>query len=101
LAVVAFILGPETRSLLTGEAAAKAVVDEVRSILQADPRVRVVSEVQSMHLGRKEILAAVSLDFQDTLSGPQLEQAADELTDRLQAVDGPITRLFLRPRRDK
>jgi hypothetical protein len=37
LATVAFILGAETRSLLTGEAAAKPVVDELRSILQADP----------------------------------------------------------------
>ena len=80
LAVVAFVLGSETRSLLTGEAAAKPVVDEVRSILKADARVQAVSEVQSMHLGPEEILVAVSLDFQDSLSGPQLEQAADELT---------------------
>jgi len=97
LAVVALVLGSETRSLLTGEAAAKPVVDEVRSILKADARVREVSEVQSMHLGPNEILVAVSLDFQDSLSGPQLEQAADELTDRLKAADARITRLFLRP----
>jgi cation diffusion facilitator family transporter len=97
LAVVAFVLGSETRSLLTGEAAAKPVVDEVRSILKADARVREVTEVQSMHLGPQEILVAVSLDFQDSLSGPQLEQAADELTDRLKAADARITRLFLRP----
>jgi cation diffusion facilitator family transporter len=100
LAMIAFILGAETRSLLTGEAAAKPVVDEVRSILQADPRVRAVSEVHSMHLGPEEILVAVSLDFQESLSGPQLELAADELTDRLKAADARITRLFLRPRRD-
>jgi cation diffusion facilitator family transporter len=101
LAVVAFVLGSETRSLLTGEAAAKPVVDEVRSILQADSRVQAVSEVQSMHLGPQEILVAVSLDFRDTLTGPQLEQAADELTERLKAADARITRLFLRPRRDR
>jgi hypothetical protein len=33
----------------------------------------------------------------DSLSGPQLEQAADELTDRLKAADPRITRLLLRP----
>jgi len=97
LAVVAFVLGSETRSLLTGEAAAKPVVDQVRSILTADARVREVSQVQSMHLGPEEILVAVSLDMRDSLSGPQLEQAADELTDRLKAADARITRLFLRP----
>jgi hypothetical protein len=53
--------------------------------------------VQSMHLGPEEILVAVTLDFQDSLSGPELEQAADELTDRLKAADPRITRLFLRP----
>ncbi|MDB5460068.1 MAG: cation transporter [Caulobacteraceae bacterium] len=101
LAVVAFVLGSETRSLLTGEAAAKPVVDEVRSILTADARVRDVCEVQSMHLGPEEILVAATLDFDDSLSGPQLEEAADELTDRLKAADRRITRLFLRPGRAK
>jgi hypothetical protein len=52
-----------------------------------------------MHLGPEEILVAVSLDFQESLSGPQLEQTADELTDRLKAADAR-SRLFLRPRRD-
>jgi cation diffusion facilitator family transporter len=97
LTAVAFVLGAETRSLLTGEAAAKPVVDEVRAILKADGRVRSVSSVQSMHLGPQEILVAVTLKFQDSLTGPQVEQAADELTDRLKAADARITRLFLRP----
>jgi cation diffusion facilitator family transporter len=97
LAAVAFVLGSETRSLLTGEAAAKPVVDEVRSILEADKRVQAVCAVQSMHLGPEEILVAVTLDFEDSLSGPELERAADELTDQLKAADARITRLFLRP----
>ncbi|HXU99113.1 MAG TPA: cation diffusion facilitator family transporter [Caulobacteraceae bacterium] len=97
LAVLAFILGAETRSLLTGEAAAGPVIDEVRAILDADKRVRSVASVQSMHLGPEQILVAVTLKFQDSLTGPQLEEAADELTDRLEAADRRITRLFLRP----
>jgi cation diffusion facilitator family transporter len=99
LSAVAFVLASETRSLLTGEAASKPVVDEVRSILTADERVSEVCAVQSMHLGPEEILVAVTLDFQDTLTGPQLEEAADQLTERLKAADPRITRLFLRPGR--
>jgi len=97
LAVVAFVLGAETRSLLTGESAAKPVVDEVRSILKADKRVKAVCEVRSMHLGPEQILVAATLDFEDSLSGPDLERAADELTGRLKAADKRITRLYLRP----
>jgi cation diffusion facilitator family transporter len=100
LAAVAFVLGSETRSLLTGESAAKPVVDEVRAILQRDPRVHSVSGVQSMHLGPEQILVAATLDFQDSLTGPQLEDATDELTARLKAADARITRLYLRPGRD-
>jgi cation diffusion facilitator family transporter len=100
LAVVAFVLGSETRSLLTGESAAKPVVDEMRSILSADKRVKAVREVRSMHLGPEQILVAATLDFEDSLSGPDLEQAADELTVRLKAADKRITRLYLRPGAD-
>jgi cation diffusion facilitator family transporter len=99
LAVVAFVLGAETRSLLTGEAAAKPVVDEVRSIFEADKRINQVCEVQSMHLGPEEILVAATIHFEPNLTAPQLEDAADELTDRLKAADPRITRLFLRPGR--
>jgi cation diffusion facilitator family transporter len=101
LAAVAYALGSETYSLLTGEAALAPVVDGVRAILQADDRVDQVCEVLSMHLGPQEILIAATLDFEDTLSGPQLEEAADQLTDRLKAADPRITRLFLRPGRAK
>jgi cation diffusion facilitator family transporter len=101
LAVVAVVLGAETCSLLTGEAAAKPIVDEVRSILTADGRVHNVCEVLSMHLGPQEILVAATLDFEDSLSGPQLEEAADALTDQLKAADPRITRLFIRPGRSR
>jgi cation diffusion facilitator family transporter len=97
LAVVAWVLGSETRSLLTGEAASKPLVDEVRKLLDGDRRVHSVREIQSMHLGPEEILVAATLDFQDELTAPQVEQATDELAGRLKALDPRITRLFLRP----
>ncbi len=99
LAGVAAALGVETHSLLTGEAASPPVIAEVREILQADSRVQAVCEVLSMHLGPQEILLAATLDFRDDLSGPQLEEAADDLTRRLKAADDRITLLFLRPGR--
>ena len=99
LASVAFVLAAETRSLLTGEAAAQPVVAEMNTILKADGRVASVSEVLSMHLGPREILVAATVDFRDDLTGPELEEAADQLSDRLKQADPRITRLFLRPGR--
>ena len=97
LMAVAGFLVMETKSLLTGEAAAPQVVDEVRRVLDADHRILAVCEIQSMHLGPQDILVAATIDFKDDLTGPQLEKAADELTEKLKAAEPRITRVFLRP----
>ena len=97
LMAVAGFLVMETKSLLTGEAAAPVVIDEVRRVFDADHRILAVCEIQSMHLGPQDILVAATIDFHDDLTGPQLERAADELTEKLKAADPRITRVFLRP----
>ena len=99
LVLVAGVLVNETRSLLTAEAAGPSVLAEVKEILGKDKRIDQVCEVASMTLGPREILMAVTLDFRDDLSGPQLEEAADHLTAKLKAADPRITRLFIRPGR--
>ncbi len=43
----------------------------------------------------------LTIDFHDKLTGPELEEAADQLSDQLKAADPRITRLFLRPGRAK
>lgn len=99
LIALAGVVIVETQSLLTGEAALPSIVDEACSILGRDLRVASVCEVLSMHLGPHEILMAATVDFRDDLTGPQLEEAVDELTDLLQSADPRITRLFIRPGR--
>ncbi len=89
----------ETQSLLTAEAALPSIVDAARAILADDGRVDSVCELLSMHLGPQEILMAATVDFCDDLTGPQLEEAVDELTERLKKADPRITRLFIRPGR--
>jgi cation diffusion facilitator family transporter len=96
LVVIAAFLANETRSLLTGEAAAPRVVENVRKALAADPRVESVAEVLSMHLGPREILLGVTLDFHDELTAGQIEDAADAFAALIQGVDRRITRVFVR-----
>jgi len=96
LVLVAIFLANETRSLLTGEAAAPRIVESVRTALAADPRVESVAEVLSMHLGPSEILLGVTLDFQDHLTAREIEDAADDFHALIQGVDKRITRVFVR-----
>ena len=99
LVVLAGVVVSETHSLLTGEAALPSTIAEVREILEKDPRVDSVCEVLSMQLGPQEVLIAATVDFCDSLSGPEQEEAADQLTAKLKASDPRITRLFIRPGR--
>jgi cation diffusion facilitator family transporter len=97
LVAVAVFLARETRSLLTGETASEPVLAEIRRILDRDQRVREVCEIQSMHFGPQDILVAATLDFRDDLTAPELEKAADELTEKLKTAEPRITRVFIRP----
>lgn len=99
LVLVAIFLANETRSLLTGESASPRIVAEVRALLEADPRVDDVAEVLSMHLGPQEILLGVTLDFRDTLTAVEIEQAGDDFAQAIRAIDPRITRVFVRSER--
>jgi cation diffusion facilitator family transporter len=96
LVAVAIFLANETRSLLTGESASPRIVEAVREMLAADPRIDTVAEVLSMHLGPQEILLGVTLDFHDDLTAGEIEDAADDFAVRIRMIDSRITRVFVR-----
>lgn len=96
LVAVAIFLANETRSLLTGESAAPAVVQAVKDALNADPRIENVTEVLSMHLGPQEILLGVTLDYRDDLTAVEIEDASDHFADVIRGIDPRITRVFVR-----
>jgi cation diffusion facilitator family transporter len=97
LVATAIFLSHETLSLMAGESASAAVLADVNGVLTSDRRVRKVDEVLSMHLGPNEILLAVSVDFDESLSGEEVETTMRELTRGLEACREEISRVFLRP----
>ncbi|MDB5371888.1 MAG: cation transporter [Belnapia sp.] len=99
LVATAGFLANETHSLLTGEAASPQVIAGVRALLAADPRVRSVEELLSLHFGPAEVMLALTIDFDDRLPGAAIETAAGDITHGIEAAFPEITRVFLRPRR--
>jgi cation diffusion facilitator family transporter len=93
---VAAFMANETRSLIAGEAAAPAIVDAACAALR-DPRITDILEVSSLHLGPRSILVAVTVRFQDGMSGDEIRKAADEMVDRVRGADERICDVFLRP----
>ncbi len=96
---ISIVIAGETRSLLIGESAGGPVVRHLRTLIMNDSRVQEVGEVLTMHFGPHDILAAVSVDFEDNLTAAQVESAIEEMTDTLRAEIPEIGRLFMRPMR--
>jgi cation diffusion facilitator family transporter len=101
LMLLAAVVVVETHSLLTGEGATRPVVEGLREIMAADPRIESVCEVLTMFLGPNVLLVAATLNFRSGLSGDDLEVGSDEICAKLRAADKRITQLFLRPGRPK
>jgi cation diffusion facilitator family transporter len=96
LIATAAFMARETRSLMSGEAAAPATVAAVRAILQAEPGIEKVHEILTMHLGPAAVLMAVTLDYQDGLTIPEAEALMGRMTEEIRKIDRRITRIFVR-----
>lgn len=97
LILAALFLSRETLSLLTGESASREVLGKARAVVIADPRVEAAGEMLSMHLGPRDILLALSVDFTDTLASAEIEDAVRDLSDALRRAHPSITRVYVKP----
>ncbi|MFQ6016950.1 MAG: cation diffusion facilitator family transporter [Kiloniellaceae bacterium] len=95
LAAAAAILAYETKGLLIGEGAAPRVVAGVRRIVAAGRGIERINEVLTMHMGPRDVLLTLSLDFRDGLSSGQIEDAVSDLERRIKAAFPEITRVFI------
>ena len=95
LAATAIFLGYESQSLLTGEAAYPEVRQGIEAIARAAPGVRHINQVLTMHFGPEQILAALSLDFDDEISAEQVEDAVAGIERSVKSEFPEVTRIFV------
>ncbi|MBZ9920035.1 MULTISPECIES: cation diffusion facilitator family transporter [unclassified Mesorhizobium] len=97
LGATAAFLARESKGLLIGEPASPAVQKEVLAIAQQDPAVQRANGVLTVHLGPEEIVAGLSIEFEDHLSAPEIEACVERLEAQLRKEMPEITRLFVKP----
>lgn len=95
LAVTAALLAFECKGLLIGEAASPAVVSGIREIVGRQQGVKATNEVLTMHLGPADVLANLSLDFENGLSADEVERAVSALERAIKAAYPEVTRVFI------
>jgi cation diffusion facilitator family transporter len=95
LAVVAYVLGRDTKEMLIGEAAPAAVRDGIRRELADHPEVDRVVDVRTMLLGPEALLVAARLDMDDALGAAEVEDSTDEIAAALQKTFPQVREVYL------
>lgn len=97
LGATAIFLARESKGLLIGEPASLEVQRQVLAIAQQDPAVQRANGVLTVHMGPQEIVAGLSIEFEDHLAAPEIEACVERLEARLKKEMPEITRLFVKP----
>ena len=97
LAISSLLLARETKDLLVGEPASPQVRNDILRIATADPDVRCANGVLTVQLGPDQIVAALSLDFEDALATPQIEACVDRIELAIKQAHPSVSVLFVKP----
>ncbi|WP_062114667.1 cation diffusion facilitator family transporter [Aureimonas sp. AU40] len=97
LAATALFLARESKGLLIGEAAAPATQAAILAIAERDPGIHNANGVVTVHLGPTQIVAALSAEFEDALTAPEIEACVRRIETAIQAEHPEITTLFVKP----
>jgi cation diffusion facilitator family transporter len=97
LGLTAIFLARESKGLLMGEAALPEMQEAILKIAQADPAVRGANGVITVHLGPNQIVAALSLEFEDQATAPDIEACVIRLEKAIRAELPEVVALFVKP----
>jgi cation diffusion facilitator family transporter len=95
LAGTATFLARECKGLLMGEAADPATRAGLRRIASGNPGVVGVNEVLTMHFGPADVLAVLSLDFENALTADDVETAVSGIERRIKQEFPVVRRIFV------
>lgn len=101
LGAVAVFLARESKNLLIGEPALPEVRDAILRIAEADKAIRHVNGVITTQLGPDQVIASLSLEFEDHLSVDDVEHTIERLEAAIQKTNPEVTTLFVKPQSNK
>lgn len=97
LAVMAVFLAGENKKLLIGEAARPQLVKSVQRIAAQEKGVAKFNGLLTFQLAPREVVIALSLDFDPALRAPELQETVDRLETRIRAAHPEIILALIKP----
>jgi cation diffusion facilitator family transporter len=95
LACAAVLLAIETKSLLVGEAASPALVEDIIGIAGRAPFVEAVNEARTLHFGPDDVLVNLSVDARDATPAGEVERGIARLEDEIKQRHPEVSRVFI------
>jgi cation diffusion facilitator family transporter len=97
LAATATLLVRETKGLLIGERADPSIVDSITRIAEEMDGVAHAHAILTVHLAPRQIVVALSLEFDDELRTPQIEAKVLEIEQRICGLRLGVVAIFVKP----
>ena len=97
LGTIAILLTVETKSLLIGEPARSSVANSIKRLAGEEPGVRKINGLLTTHLAPDQIVAALSVEFDDGLTTSDLEAKVSGMERRVRAAHPEVVALFIKP----
>ena len=95
LTVVATVLVAETKGLLLGESASPEIRESIKMIVKSDQAVSKMEAPITFHLGPKDIMLALNIEFKDDLSSDEIEAAIRRIEQNIRDSHQEIKRIFV------
>jgi cation diffusion facilitator family transporter len=100
LGITALGLARESKGLLIGEPASPALRESIAAIARHIPGIERAQVVFTVHLAPDQVVAALSLEFNDKLTTPEIERAIDELEHAIHQAHPEVIAVFVKPQAD-
>lgn len=101
LAISAILLARETKGLLLGESADPQLRNNILMIAQEDHAVLSANGVLTEQMGAHQVLASLSLEFEDNLSSDDIEACVNRIEAKIKQIHPEIVALFIKPQTKK
>jgi divalent metal cation (Fe/Co/Zn/Cd) transporter len=97
LLVISVVLTIEMKSLLIGEAATQEHIEAITVAVSSVGLVERVINLKTQHIGPEELLVAAKLEFDHSLSNPELSDAIDETETAIRQAVPLAMQIYLEP----
>ena len=99
LGLIAVVLARETKGLLIGEPAHSGLVEAICTMARSEPGIQRSNGLFTVHIGPRQVVAALSVDFKDSLSALEVERIVAALEDRVRKAHPEVVSLLIKPQK--